>query len=246
VPPVQNGFLETRRALVTFLLLLPVMPAAPAASAQQPDAAAIIRQVDAAVEKRVNSVLGFTNVEHYLVYRGKDETHPLAELTARVTYQKGKGKSYTVLSESGSAVVRRFGLHPLLDNEKLVNQPGRVERSWFTSANYAMQLKPGGVQRVNGRDCYALAIVPRQKAPNMIDGTLWVDAREGFLVQVEGVASKSPSPFAGTTHMMRQYSPVAGFPMATRARAESVSPLFGRTVVVIDYSDYHLQLAASR
>ena len=31
------------------------------------------------------------------------------------------------------------------------------------------------------------------------------------------------------------------YPMAMHARAESNSLLFGRTVVTIDYSDYHLQ-----
>jgi len=34
--------------------------------------------------------------------------------------------------------------------------------------------------------------------------------------------------------------------MATHARAESSSMLFGRTVVVIDYSDYHFELRPAR
>jgi hypothetical protein len=42
--------------------------------------------------------------------------------------------------------------------------------------------------------------------------------------------------------MMRQYASIDGFAMATHARAESDSSLFGRTVVTIDYRDYHLQL----
>jgi hypothetical protein len=46
--------------------------------------------------------------------------------------------------------------------------------------------------------------------------------------------------------MMRQYEQIDGFPMATHARAESNSMLFGRTVVTIDYSDYHLQLAPQK
>jgi hypothetical protein len=73
-----------------------------------------------------------------------------------------------------------------------------------------------------------------------------VDSRDGSIAQVEGVASKSPSAFAGATHMMRQYTQVDGFPMAEHARAESSSFFFGRAVVVIDYSDYHLQLASRR
>lgn len=216
------------------------------AVAQQPDQAAIIRLVDASVQKRVAGVLAFTDIEHYSVYRGSDETHPVATMTARDSYTKGVGKTYTILAESGSAIVQKFGLRPLIENEEEINKPANVQRSWFTSANYEMKLQPGGAQRINGRMCYALAITPKQKAPNMVDGTLWADASDGSIVQVEGVASKSPSPFSGTTHMMRQYVSIDSYPMATHARAESKSALFGRTVVLIDYSDYHLQVQKSR
>jgi hypothetical protein len=80
----------------------------------------------------------------------------------------------------------------------------------------------------------------------MIDGTLWVDAKDDSIVEVEGIASKSPSIFAGTTHMIRRYTNMSGFAMATHARAESNSPFFGRTVVTIDYSDYHTQIAPAK
>ena len=235
---------QTLHAIVALLLL--IAPGAAATRAQSPDQAAVIRKVDAAVAARVDNVLGFSDVEHYSVYRGGDETHPAAEMTVRDTYKKGVGKEYTELSQSGSGMVLHFGLKPLIDNEKTINLPGNVEKSWFTSANYEMTLKPGGVQRLNGRDCYVLAIKPRGKATNLIIGTLWADAKDGSLVQIEGVASKSPSAFAGTTHMMRQYANINGFAMAIHARAESTSMLFGRTVVTIDYSDYRLQLRGNK
>ena len=41
--------------------------------------------------------------------------------------------------------------------------------------------------------------------------------------------------------MMRRYANMQGYAMATHARAESSSMLVGRTVIVIDYSDYHFQ-----
>jgi outer membrane lipoprotein-sorting protein len=237
---MDRGPSKTIRAIVAVLLL--IASGVAAARAQSPDQAAVIRQIDAAIAARVDNTLGFTDVEHYSVYRDGDETHPTAEMTVRDTYKKGVGKEYTVLSESGSGIILRFGLMPLIDNEKTINLPGNVQKSWFTSVNYEMKLKPGGVQRLNGRDCYVLAITPRGEAPNLIIGTLWADAKDGSLVQIEGVASKSPNAFAGTTHMMRQYTNISGFAMAKHARAESTSMLFGRTVVTIDYSDYHLQL----
>lgn len=229
-----------------FLALLVYGAFALAWAAEGPSEASIIAGIDAEVQARVANVAGFTDVEHYAVYRGTDETHPSAEITVKVTYRKGAGKSYTILSQKGSALIRKFGLKPLLDNEQELNQPGKVENSWFNSANYQMKLKSGATERLDGRACYALAITPRHKAPNMIIGTLWVDAKDFSIVKVEGIASQKPSIFAGATHMMREYVDIDGYPMAVRARADSKSPLFGRTVVAIDYGDYELQVRPPR
>jgi hypothetical protein len=231
--------LKTARAVTAVSILLLLRAPGPT---QEPDPVAVIRSVDAAVAARVENILGFTDTEHYAIYRGGDETHPVAEMTVRDTYKKGVGKTYTVLSQSGSGIFLRFGLKPLLENESIINLPGNVAKSWFTSANYEMKLKAGGPQKLNGRDCYALAITPKQEAPNLINGTMWVDARDGTVVEIDGVASKNPSAFSGTTHMMRQYANINGYAMATHARAESSSFLFGRTVVTIDYSNYNLEI----
>jgi hypothetical protein len=210
--------------------------------ARQPDAEAIIHALDAENQSRFENVLSFTDVEHYAVFRGDDQQHPAAEMTVRMTYKKGSGKTYEILSQSGSALVMKYGLRPLLDNEKAINDPARVAESWFTSANYDMKLKPGVTQTIDGRPCIALAITPRRKATNMVEGTLWIDARDHTQVEVEGISSKSPSIFAGTTHMVRHYANMQGYAMAIHARAESSSTLFGRTVITIDYGEYHFQM----
>lgn len=205
------------------------------------DAAALIQKIDAAARARYEHVVGFTVTEHYAVFRGKDEGHPAAEMSVRTTYRKDTGKTYTILSQSGSSTIQKFGLHPLLENEKKINNPATVQYTWFTSANYEMRLKPGATRKMDGRDCVALAITPHRKAPNMIDGELWIDASDGSVVEIDGLASKKPSIFAGSTKMMRHYVNIDGYAMAVHARAESNSALFGRTVVTIDYHDYTIQ-----
>ncbi len=228
----------THRAVLT-LLLLPLAPA-PAQAPLLPESV-ILHNIDAAVLNRVTHVAGFTLHEHYRVYRGADQSHPAAEMLVATTYRKDSGKTYAVLSFSGSTLIRKFGLQPLLENEQSINLPGNVAQSWFTTANYAMKLRPGGIQHINGRACWALDIVPKRKATNMIQGTLWVDAGDFQIARIDGVASRNPSIWSGTTHMMRDYTNVSGYAMATHARAESKSFLVGRTVVTIDYGDYRLQ-----
>lgn len=234
-----DGQIGIASKIVAVSILLTGLHQAPA---QGPNPYAPIRSVDDAVAARVDNVLGFTAIEHYSVYRGNGETHPAAEMTVVDTYTKGVGKSYTVLSQSGSTIIQKLGLRPLLDNEKNINLPGNVEKSWFVSANYEMKPRPGGTVQLNGRSCYVIDIKARRKAPNTIDGSMWVDAQDGSLVQIDGIATQNASILAGTTHMMRQYENVNGFAMARHARAESNSALFGSTVVVIDYSQYRLEL----
>ena len=164
-------------------------------------------------------------------------------MTVKTTYRKDSGKSYHILSQSGSGILIKFGLDPLLENEKRINDPGSREASWFTSANYEMKLKSGQTERVNGHDCLALSITPKHKAANLLIGTIWVDAGDYTILRIEGISSKRPTIWSGPAHMVRDYAKFSGFSEATHARAVSDSSFFGRTVVTIDYSDYKIQLA---
>lgn len=215
-------------------------------SAQQIDSPSVIQKIDDAVATRSDTVLRFTAVEHYAVYRGSDETHPAAEMTVKDTYTKGVGKSFTILSQSGSGLILRLGLKPLLDNDQQINLPGNLEKSWFESANYEMHVSPGGTAQLDGRTCYVIDIKARRKASNTIDGRMWVDARDGTLVQVDGVATASASMFTGIAHLMRRYENIDGISMAKYARAESNSVLVGRSVITIEYGDYQLQLKQAK
>jgi len=232
---------ESGRAWILVFLAACTLPfTPPAARAQQGDEATLIQGVDAAVHQRVDAIQGYTVVEHYSFFRGEAPTKPDAEMTVKTTYSRASGKSYNILSETGSSIIRNMVFTPLLENEKQINLPANREASWITSKNYEMKLKPGVEQR-DGRTCLVLSISPRRKASNLIEGTLWVDAKDDSIVRVEGTASKSVSVFTGPAQMMRAYTNVDGFAMATQARAVSNSFLFGKSTMTIEYKDYLIQ-----
>src|SRR5438067_11744539 len=99
-------------------------------------------------------------------------------MTVVTNYRKDSGKSYTIVSQTGSSIVRNLVLGSILNNEKLLNQPGTREGTWITSANYEMTLKPSGIQRLNVRDCLVVASIPKRKAPYLIEGSRWVDSMD--------------------------------------------------------------------
>ena len=232
----ERGAAPAALKILCIAVLFVVAPA----FAQSPSEAEIVRGIDAAVKTRVDHIAQYTDTEHYKVFRGSDETHPVAGMVVKTTYRPELGKNYDILSESGSGLILKFLLRPLLDTEKAINEPGKVSASWIISANYDMRLQPGGPVTQDGRECWKLAIHPRQNAPNLIDGTLWVDTNDDSIVRLEGLSSKNPSIWAGPAHVLRQYVKTAGFAEATHARAETESA-FGRTVVTIDYEGYQIQ-----
>ena len=217
-----------------------------ALQAQLPDEPSVIRGIDDAVHARLEGIAGYTVTEHYAVYRNNENSQPMAEMTVKTTYSKESGKSYAILSESGTEIIRRLVLGSILENEQHINLPGVREGSWITSANYEMHVKPGGIQSLDGRNCLAVAITPRRKATNLIEGTLWVDAKDYSIARIDGVFSKSPTLWSGPAHVMRQYANVNSFAEATHARAVSDSFLFGQIIVTIDYRDYQVQLRTDK
>ena len=229
-------------ATASIFVCLSTLPAL----AAQPDGATVIQRVDAAVKSRLDSIAAYTVNEHYALYRNNDETHSAAEMMVKTTYRRDSGKSYEILSQSGSQVLRSLVLYAILDNEKRINQPGVREGSWITSANYDLKLRPGGPRQIDGRDCLLLDITPRRKQTYLIDGTIWVDAKDGSIVQLQGITSKSPSFVSGPSKVMRQYASIDGFSEAIHVRAESESGFFGKTIVKIDYSEYHIQLSTDQ
>ncbi len=136
-------------------------------------------KVDAAVKARIDNIAGYTVTEHYAVYRNNDEVHPAAEMTVKTTYEHDSGKSYIIVSQSGSTIIRNLVLNAILDNEERLNRPGTRESAWITSTNYEMKLEPGETQPLDGRDCMVLALIPKRKAPFLFEGTLWVDSKDG-------------------------------------------------------------------
>jgi hypothetical protein len=229
--------LPRKSALLSLLPLLLI-----SASAQSLDNTSVVQHIDAAVHSRFDNVLAFTVTETYRIFRNNDEQHPVAEMTVKDDYQKETGKTFTILSQSGSVLMRHYVLTPLLDNEKRINLPGTREAGWFNSQNYDFKLKSTQTVPLNGHNCFVLSMNPRQKASNLLIGTIWVDATDFTTVQIQGATSKDPSVLSGPTELLRQYTKENGYAQSFHSRAVSASPVFGQTVITIDYNNYQVQV----
>ena len=197
------------------------------------------------MKERLDRLASYTVTEHYAVFRGHDDTSPTAEMTVKTTYRKDTGKSYEILSQSGSSLWRKEVLKTLLENEQRMSKPGNVETALINSSNYEMKLDQNSSQTLDGRECVVLDITPRRKSQYLFNGKLWVDAHDFAIVQLKGAAAKSAFFLANAAEVSRQYAELQSLPMATHAEAVSGSALLGQTVVKVDYSGYQMQTLPS-
>ncbi len=226
-------------------LIIPLLASNLIFAQQLPDITTIVRGVDASVKNRIDHLAAYTVTEHYAVFRGNDETHSAAEMLVKTTYRRQTGKSYEIVSQSGSTFWRNEVLATLLDNEKHMSMPGNVETALINSANYEMTLDANAREQLNGRDCLVLDINPKRTSQFLFKGKVWVDARDFAIVLLKGRASKSAFFLASAAEVTRQYDQVSGLPMAIHAQATSASSLLGQTVVKIDYANYQLDLVTA-
>jgi hypothetical protein len=185
-----------------------------------------------------DKVEAYTRTQHYMA---TDSRFGLsAELTARMHYRRLKGKTFEVLSRSGSTILQTHVFDPLLA-EEVEPRPQMVEDgSLLTTRNYSFDVS--GEETVAGRRCYIVKLQPLRKDKHLLKGNAWVDAEDFGVVRVEGTFADSLSFWIGKPFMTSEYLNVSGLWFAARRHSIQNSFLAGRSELTIEYRDYQVEL----
>src|SRR5215469_13136160 len=107
------------------------------ASSQTPPSN-LIQRVDEAEIARETNLAGYTVTEHYSVFRngGSD---PAATATVQTVYKRGEGKSYTVVSRTGSTFLQKYLIDRVISEQKGLSKGDARKDALIVSANYDMQ-----------------------------------------------------------------------------------------------------------
>jgi len=197
----------------------------------------LIQRIDEAEIARETNLAGYTVTEHYSVFRNGDAT-PSASATVQTIYKRGQGKECAVINRTGSQFLQKYLIDRVLHEQKGISAGDARKNALIVSANYTMQFDHE--ESLSGRDCLVLKLIPKEKSPYLMDGQIWVDARNYHLVRVKGSPSAMPSIWTGLPEIQRDYQELAGFAVAKTSRSESKRPVIGTTVVEIDYENYQI------
>ena len=112
------------------------------------------------------------------------------------------GFSFEILSQSGSALVRRRVLLEALQTEQRMVSGQASRETALTPANYEFL-------NVADADRPALSVRARRKSPMLVNGTLFLDD-DAALTRLEGELAEKPSFWTRRVHVIRRYDHIAG------------------------------------
>jgi hypothetical protein len=191
---------------------------------------------------REKNLTGYTVQETYSLYRRGDDS-PSAQMVVQTTYAAAAGKTYHVLSQSGSST-GKLVLHRILKSEEQLTKPGEREHLLITSANYEMSVPDLQPHELHGRKCFIVTIKPLRSSPYLLAGRIWVDADSYHVIRVEGAPTSESSMWAGHSTVERDYVDVDTVPVAVHTKSTSRNALLGESTLNVKYENYRLSVSA--
>lgn len=200
------------------------------------NAAQIVNQMQAHNQARNDELKIYRSLRHYTVeYKGFDRTVN-ATMEVEVAYDAASGKSFRIISQSGSKFLCDKVLKRAVDSEQEASRD--KSSTALTPANYTFQLL--GSESLKGRPTYILDVDPIAANKFLYRGKIWVDAVDFALVKVDAEPAKNPSVWISRTEINFTNAKTGDFWLPEQNRSETRVRIGGTAVLTIDYGRYEV------
>jgi hypothetical protein len=163
-----------------------------------------------------------------------------AQMQVNASYTAPGTKEFSVISESGSNLMRKRVLHKLLEAEQeAASDAANREAVQLSTTNYRFFLL--GCESSGTRPLYVVRVEPLRESKILYRGTIWIDSQDFAVTRIEAEPAKSPSFWAKRSQIHHQYQKIGDFYLP--ALNQTVSDVWpsGRAVLTIRYFDYQLR-----
>lgn len=178
----------------------------------------------------------YQSLRHYEVrYRGFS-TNIDAKMDVAVDYDAATGKSFHIVSQSGSRFLCDKVLKRAVDSEEEAQKDPAA--TGLTPANYRFTLL--GRDTLNGRPAYILDVEPITPSKFLYKGKIWVDASDFAVEKIEATPAKNPSFWIAQTLIHYTSARNGEFWLPQQNRSETKVRIGGKAVLTIDYGAYQI------
>jgi hypothetical protein len=207
------------------------MPTPPSLSSTE-----IVEQLQKHNQLRTDELKNYSALRHYQVeYRGFS-AKIAASMDVEVNYDAATGKSFQIVSQSGSGTLCEKVLKRALESEKEASED--KASTAMTEKNYRFRLL--GIENAAGRPAYVLDVEPLTASKFLFRGKIWVDAAEFAVVKMETEPAKSPSFWISRTLIHLTSAKTGAFWFPEQMRSETKVRVGGTAVMTINYGSYEV------
>jgi hypothetical protein len=231
---MRNGYPILATVMPAALLIWGVCDVALGVPAINTETDRVVDEMIRQQEARFDRIGSFSRLQHYSVTT--DRFGLKAELVARVHRDRRQGKTYEVISRSGSQVIQHHVFEPLLEAEV---QTSHQAPELLTREFYSFRLV--GEANFGGHHCYLLETEPKQHEKKLLKGKLWLNKEDFGIVHAEGKPTESLSFWVGKPMIIQDFAKLGGYWWAERRHSYIDNMWLGKADLVIDYSDYQFE-----
>ena len=183
----------------------------------------------------------YQELRHYQVQYKGFSANLVGKMDVSVTFDAATGKSFRIVSQSGSKLLCDKVLKKAVDSE--VEAAHDQDATALTPANYKFEL--AGIETVEGRPAYVLTVVPVTNSKFLYRGKIWVDAADFALARIKAEPAKNPSFWIQRPQITFSSTKKGDFWLPTSNRSETKVRVGGTAVFTIDYGTYQIDTVPS-
>jgi hypothetical protein len=185
-------------------------------------------------ELRNAALAGYTEQR---IYKVTDLTGRVrAQAIGQMEYRAPDKKTFATTSESGSGLVRRLALNPLIASEIEAASGKQHHDSAITPENYTLELL--GEQQVGPYRCILARATPKRTDKYLFEGKVWIDTEDFAVVRIVGHPAKKLSFWIERVEFVRKYQKIDGFWLPQKDETHVQVRMYGQKVLTIDHQNY--------
>ncbi len=183
----------------------------------------------------------YQQVRHYQVQYKGFSADLVGKMDVSVTFDATSGKSFRIVSQSGSKLLCDKVLKKAVDSELEASRDQAATA--LTPDNYKFQL--AGTESLDGSPAYVLDVEPVKDSKFLYRGKIWVDAADFAVVKVKAEPAKNPSFWISRPQITYTSAKTGEFWLPEFNRSETKVRVGGTAVFTIEYGSYQIDSVAS-
>ena len=199
-------------------------------------AAQIVERMQQHDKAQKEALKSYTAIRHYEVEYHGFFRRVAAKMDVEINYTVASGKSFRVISESGSHALCSMVLKRAVDSELEASRT--KDETALTEANYRFEF--AGVDRLADRLAYVLNVEPITPSRFLYRGKIWVDAADFAVAKMEVRPAKNPSFWISRTLIHHLNERTGGFWLPEENHSETKVRIGGTAVMTINYGTYQI------